>query len=75
MSQSILIIDNISAAFYSKHTYLVFYVKCCHLTSATWDLIICSEIREFIPMAASCVVTPVPKEKQPQTSLVYFPMP
>lgn len=37
--------------------------KCCHLTSATWDPIISSEIREFISMAPSHMVIPFPQRE------------
>lgn len=32
---------------------LSFMVKCCHLTSVTWDPVISSEIREFIYLNGS----------------------
>lgn len=63
MGQSILTTDKTLLPFTVNTHTLSLMVKCCHLTSATWDPIIASKIRELVSMAASCLVKHFPQRK------------
>lgn len=63
MGQSILTTDKTLLPFTVNTHTLSLMVKCCHLTSATWDPIFASKIREFVSVAVSCMVIHFPQRK------------